>query len=147
MKFQFCHIVTVTSVFIGPSWSAFSLALVLFGLCACVCNKSLKSYRGEIISPCYSDGHYQWSTCITSSLLIGQSDCWGAALWTVFVSVQMLGCVHLCMCGCAHFVCNLFLLRLAACACSGSDDVSTSVLVSRCSAHWYGVFVGVCACK
>lgn len=90
-------------VLIGPSRSYFSLALVLFGLCECVCNNSLKPYHGEIIRPCFSDGHYRSTTCITSSLLISPNGCWGTHQESCFVnctyvcvSVHVLDCVRVC---------------------------------------------------
>lgn len=86
-------------VLIGPSWSDFSLALVLFSLYECVCNNSLKPYHGEIIRPCYSDGHYRSTTCIASSLLISQNGCWGAHQESCFVNCM---CVYVCACLCVR---------------------------------------------
>lgn len=63
----------------------------------CVCNNSLKPYRGEISGRRYGAGHYRSSTCITSFLpLVSQNGCRGA---------QQEGCclnsisVHPCVCG------------------------------------------------
>lgn len=86
----------------GPSWSDFSLASVLFGLYECVCNNSLKLYHGEISRLCYIAGHYRTTTCITSSVLISQNGCWGAqqesrCINSVTVYVQFLGG---CVCAC-----------------------------------------------
>lgn len=79
---------------IGPSWSDFSLALVLFGLYECVCNNSLTPFHGEIIKPRYSDGHYRSTTCITSSPLISQNGCRGAHQQCCFVN-------SVCVCVCS----------------------------------------------
>lgn len=67
----------------------------LFGLYECVCNNSLKPYHGEIIRPCYSDGHYRSTTCMASSLLIGQNGCWGAHQESCFVN-SACALVHVC---------------------------------------------------
>lgn len=106
--------------FIGPSWSDFSLASVLFGLYECVCNNSLKPYHGEISRPCYSTGHYRSTTCITSSLLISQSGCWGAQQESCCVnsiSVYLRGFKRQCLCMWANCicVCRLFLLLSRCC--------------------------------
>lgn len=82
--------------FMGPSWSDFSLASVLFGLYECVCNNSLKLYHGEISRLCYIAGHYRTITCITSSALISQNGGWGAqqeslCINSVTVDVQVWG--------------------------------------------------------
>lgn len=45
----------------------------------CVCNNSLKPYRGEISGRRYGAGHYRSSTCITSFLpLVSLNGCRGA---------------------------------------------------------------------
>lgn len=45
----------------------------------CVCNNSLKPYRGEISGRRYGAGHYRSSTCITSFLpLVSPNGCRGA---------------------------------------------------------------------
>ncbi len=104
-------------VLIGPSWSDVSLALVLFGLYECVCNNSLKPYHGEIIRPCYSNGHYRSTTCITSSLLISQNGCWGAHQESCFVNCM---CVYACAC---------FWVCVCVCLCMLANHISTCVRI------------------
>lgn len=112
-------------VLIGPSWSDFSLALVLFGLYECVCNNSLKPYHGEIIRPCYSDGHYRSTTCITSSLLISQNGYWRAAPREllcelhVCMSVHVFKSVCLCMWGKSHLYMCVWVVFVSRCLVRG----------------------------
>lgn len=114
----------------GPSWSDFSLASVLFGLYECVCNNSLKLYHGEISRLCYIAGHYRTTTCITSSVLISQNGCWGAqqesrCINSVTVYMQVLG-------GCVC-VCRLAFLHHSYRTTCGLVSMSTSTSVSMCA--------------
>lgn len=113
--------------FMGPSWSDFSLALVLFGLYECVCNNSLKLYHGEISRLCYIAGHYRTITCITSSALISQKGGWGAqqeslCINSVTVDVQVWG-------GCL-LVWRLAFLHGSSCTGCGLAGMSSSTCVS-----------------
>lgn len=114
----------------GPSWSDFSLASVLFGLYECVCNNSLKLYHGEISRLCYIAGHYRTITCITSSALISQNGGWGAqqeslCINSVTVDVQVWGgCILVWRLG---FV---FFLHDSSCTGCGLAGMSSSTCVS-----------------
>lgn len=63
----------------------------------CVCNNSLKPYRGEISGRRYGVGHYRSSTCITSFLPLVSHGCRGAQQEGCCLnSISVHPCVYVC---------------------------------------------------